>query len=76
MNWSATHEVRPRRLYQPETQAELEALVASHHKSGEAEDWRHTHANACVHGCQLWLSGCRVGWGDCPRAMQATGDVA
>lgn len=34
MNWSATHEVRPRRLYQPETQAELEALVASHHKSG------------------------------------------
>lgn len=37
VNWSATREVRPRRLYQPETQAELEALVASHHKSGGAQ---------------------------------------
>lgn len=35
VNWSATHEVCPRRLYQPERQAELEALVALHHKSGE-----------------------------------------
>ena len=34
VNWSATHAVSPRRLYQPETLQELEALVAAHHNSG------------------------------------------
>lgn len=34
VNWSATHEVATRRLYQPETLAELEAVVSAAHKSG------------------------------------------
>ncbi len=34
VNWSATHEVHPRRLFQPESLEQLEALVASHHRTG------------------------------------------
>mmetsp|Transcript_18685 Transcript_18685/g.56485 ORF Transcript_18685/g.56485 Transcript_18685/m.56485 type:complete len:605 (-) Transcript_18685:704-2518(-) len=35
VNWSGTHEVHPRRLYQPETLEELQAIVAGHHQRGE-----------------------------------------
>ena len=34
VNWSATHEVETKKLHQPETIAELEALVASAHAAG------------------------------------------
>lgn len=35
VNWSGTHEVRPRRLYQPETIKELQDIVTQHHETGE-----------------------------------------
>lgn len=34
MNWSNTHEVSPRRLYQPESLEELEGIVAKAHENG------------------------------------------
>lgn len=34
VNWSETHECRPKRFYQPETHEELEALVAEAHAKG------------------------------------------
>ncbi|KAK9918259.1 hypothetical protein WJX75_002661 [Coccomyxa subellipsoidea] len=34
-NWSNTHECRPKRFYQPETQEELEAIVKEAHDKGE-----------------------------------------
>lgn len=33
-NWSNTHECRPKRFYQPETQEELEAIVKEAHDKG------------------------------------------
>ena len=33
-NWSGTHEVRPKRLYEPETTEELESVVATAHQKG------------------------------------------
>ncbi|EIE19735.1 L-galactono-1,4-lactone dehydrogenase-like protein [Coccomyxa subellipsoidea C-169] len=35
VNWSNTHECRPKRFYQPETQEELEAIVREAHEKGE-----------------------------------------
>ncbi|KAL3159108.1 hypothetical protein ABBQ32_011105 [Trebouxia sp. C0010 RCD-2024] len=35
VNWSATHKVRPRQLFQPETVHELQQVVASCHASGQ-----------------------------------------
>ncbi|KAK9866276.1 hypothetical protein WJX84_000737 [Apatococcus fuscideae] len=35
VNWSETHECRPKRFYQPETHEELETLVAEAHAKGE-----------------------------------------
>lgn len=35
VNWSGTHEVRPRRLYQPETLEELQDVVKQHHEAGQ-----------------------------------------
>ena len=35
-NWSATHRVRPKHLYQPETTQELQQVVADCHASGGA----------------------------------------
>lgn len=37
VNWSGTHEVTPRRLYQPESMKELEMLVAQAHAEGEQD---------------------------------------
>jgi hypothetical protein len=37
VNWSNTHEVSPRRLYQPETIDELEKIVAKAHINGTAD---------------------------------------
>lgn len=34
VNWSGTHECHPKMLHQPETIAELEAIVADYHKRG------------------------------------------
>jgi len=34
-NWSNTHECRPKRFYQPETQEELENIVAEAHEKGK-----------------------------------------
>ena len=34
VNWSNTHECRPKRFHQPESQAELEAVVAEAHEKG------------------------------------------
>jgi len=34
VNWSGTHECRPRALAQPESLAELEAVVARAHEQG------------------------------------------
>lgn len=34
VNWSNTHEVSPRRLYQPESIQELESVVAKAHSNG------------------------------------------
>lgn len=34
VNWSNTHECRPKRFYQPETQEELEAIVREAHEKG------------------------------------------
>ena len=34
VNWSNTHECRPKRFYQPETQEELEAIVKEAHNKG------------------------------------------
>jgi hypothetical protein len=34
VNWSNTHEVNPRRLYQPETIQEVEGIVAEAHTNG------------------------------------------
>lgn len=34
-NWSNTHECRPKRFYQPETQEELEKIVAEAHEKGK-----------------------------------------
>ncbi len=33
-NWSNTHECRPKRFFQPETQEELEAIVKEAHNKG------------------------------------------
>ena len=38
VNWSATHKVRPKQLFQPETTDELKQVVASCHASGTF-DW-------------------------------------
>ncbi|KAK9794590.1 hypothetical protein WJX73_001185 [Symbiochloris irregularis] len=35
LNWSGTHECRPRRFFQPATQQQLEHLVKKAHKAGE-----------------------------------------
>ena len=35
MNWSETHECRPKRFYQPETHEELETLVSEAHVRGK-----------------------------------------
>ena len=40
INWSSTHECRPKRFYQPETLHEVEQLVASAHRSGVLRDSR------------------------------------
>ncbi len=34
VNWSETHECRPKRFYQPETHEELEVLVSEAHAKG------------------------------------------
>eukprot|EP00891_Asterochloris_glomerata_P008354 jgi/Astpho2/8354/Aster-x1517 len=36
VNWSGTHEAKPKRYYQPETEEEVEAIVKSAHEKGKA----------------------------------------
>lgn len=40
-NWSATHRVRPRQLFEPETTEELQKMVAQCHASGKHDMYQH-----------------------------------
>lgn len=37
VNWSNTHDCHPKRFYEPETQEELERIVAEAHEKGESQ---------------------------------------
>ena len=52
VNWSETHECRPKRFYQPETHEELEALVAEAHAKGAPYVLKHV-SSSCDLSCLL-----------------------
>ena len=52
VNWSGTHEVSPRRLYEPESLEQLEKLVAHHHRTGDTV-CQLEHARPCLRTCNI-----------------------
>lgn len=60
VNWSNTHECHPKRFYQPETQEELEKIVAEAHENGKTAVV--FSAQAFCTSLQKLLIACQIGF--------------
>lgn len=68
VNWSGTHECRPRVLAQPESLKELEALVADAHAAGAQPETLKPVVAPALGQNLLALAGCPGGTPACGRA--------